>query len=227
LKGFFDEEDEANMKSSKDVLAKLIKDPKKMVLILKKITTKLQEKMKRGDISQEELMAEMSGLMEKMKDMGGGADFADMLKGLAGTPFMKMFEKGLGGMGGKIDMNKLNQMTKQSGMKERLRKKMEQKKASQALAQTQALAQAQAQAQVQTLAQVPSPEIIPVNNNQYVFKIGSEVQEKSGLKPPSQKPSASVPSASPLPKPSPSAPLSEAELIALFSKKGKSGKKTK
>jgi hypothetical protein len=223
LKGFFDEEDEANMKSSKDVLAKLIKDPKKMVLILKKITTKLQDKMKRGDISQEELMAEMSGLMEKMKDMGGGADFADMLKGLAGTPFMKMFEKGLGGMGGKIDMNKLNQMTKQSGMKERLRKKMEQKKA--------ALALAEAQTNAQTPSSVPSPEIIPVNNNQYVFKIGSEVQEKSGLKPPSASPSpkpspkssASVPS--PLPKPS--APLSEAELIALFSKKGKSGKKTK
>ena len=219
LKGFFDEEDEVNMKSSKDVLAKLIKDPKKMVLILKKITTKLQEKMKRGDISQEELMAEMSGLMEKMKDMGGGADFADMLKGLAGTPFMKMFEKGLGGMGGKIDMNKLNQMTKQSGMKERLRKKMEQKKAALALAQT------QSQTLVQTPSSVPSPVIIPVNNNQYVFKIGNEVQEKSGLKPPSA-------SSKPLPKPSaplpsPSAPLSEAELIALFSKKGKSGKKTK
>lgn len=227
LKGFFDEEDEANMKSSKDVLAKLIKDPKKMVLILKKITTKLQEKMKRGDISQEELMAEMSGLMEKMKDMGGGADFADMLKGLAGTPFMKMFEKGLGGMGGKIDMNKLNQMTKQSGMKERLRKKMEQKKA-QAEAQTQAQALAEAQAETQTHSSVPSPEIIPVNNNQYVFKIGNEVQEKSGLKPPSLV-SASVPSAkaSASAKPSPSAPLSEAELIALFSKKGKSGKKTK
>ena len=221
LKGFFDEEDEANMKSSKDVLAKLIKDPKKMVLILKKITTKLQDKMKRGDISQEELMAEMSGLMEKMKDMGGGADFADMLKGLAGTPFMKMFEKGLGGMGGKIDMNKLNQMTKQSGMKERLRKKMEQKKAALALAE----AQAQTQTLEQTPSSVPSPEIIPVNNNQYVFKIGSEVQEKSGLKPPSPSPKASASVPSPLPKPS--APLSEAELIALFSKKGKSGKKTK
>ena len=220
LKGFFDEEDEVNMKSSKDVLAKLIKDPKKMVLILKKITTKLQEKMKRGDISQEELMAEMSGLMEKMKDMGGGADFADMLKGLAGTPFMKMFEKGLGGMGGKIDMNKLNQMTKQSGMKERLRKKMEQKKAALALAQT------QSQTLVQTPSSVPSHEIIPVNNNQYVFKIGNEVQEKSGLKPPLPKP-LPKPSAPSAPLPKPSAPLSEAELIALFSKKGKSGKKTK
>ena len=155
-----------------------------------------------------------------------------------------MFEKGLGGMGGKIDMNKLNQMTKQSGMKERLRKKMEQKKA--------ALAQAEAHALAQPPSSVPSPEIIQVKNNQYVFKIGNEVQEKSGLKPPSAKASASasakpspsgvpsasgvpspsgVPSASGVPSPSgvpsASAPLSEAELIALFSKKGKSSKKTK
>jgi hypothetical protein len=194
LKDFFDEGDEANMKSSKDVLMKLIKDPKKMVLILKKITTKLQERMKRGDISQEELMAEMAGLMEKMKDMGGGADFADMMKGLAGTPFMKMFEKGLGGGGAKMDMNKLNQMSKQAEMKERLRKKMEMKKAQ----------QAQMPSQAQT-----SPSVIPVGDKNYVVKIGTEVQGKSGLRPPVQ------------------APLSEEELIKLFSKKDKPTKKAK
>uniref|UniRef100_A0A6C0B690 Uncharacterized protein n=1 Tax=viral metagenome TaxID=1070528 RepID=A0A6C0B690_9ZZZZ len=199
LKDFFDEGDEANMKSSKDVLMKLIKDPKKMVLILKKITTKLQERMKRGDISQEELMAEMAGLMEKMKDMGGGADFADMMKGLAGTPFMKMFEKGLGGGGAKMDMNKLNQMSKQAEMKERLRKKMEMKKASQAQ-----------HAPSHTPSQA-NPSVIPVGDKNYVVKIGTEVQGKSGLRPP-----ASV-----------QAPLSEEELIKLFSKKDKPAKKAK
>lgn len=208
LKDFFDETDEANMKSSKDVLMKLIKDPKKMVLILKKITTKLQERMKRGDISQEELMGEMAGLMEKMKDMGGGADFADMMKGLAGTPFMKMFEKGLGG-GAKMDMNKLNQMSKQAEMKERLRKKMEMKKAQQSV----------------PLASVSDTasktNVIPVGDKNYVVKIGTEVQAKSGLRPPSHTQSQSSPSQSP------SAPLSEEELIALFSKKSKSGKKAK
>ena len=201
LKDFFDEGDEANMKSSKDVLMKLIKDPKKMVLILKKITTKLQERMKRGDISQEELMAEMAGLMEKMKDMGGGADFADMMKGLAGTPFMKMFEKGLGGGGAKMDMNKLNQMSKQAEMKERLRKKMEMKKASQA-------SQA-AQTQSATPVAQSNPSVIPVGDKNYVVKIGTEVQGKSGLRPPVQ------------------APLSEEELIKLFSKKDKPTKKAK
>ena len=229
LKDFFDETDEVNMKSSKDVLMKLIKDPKKMVLILKKITTKLQERMKRGDISQEELMGEMAGLMEKMKDMGGGADFADMMKGLAGTPFMKMFEKGLGG-GAKMDMNKLNQMSKQTEMKERLRKKMEmKKKAQQAKDQEQSVHLNQDHIPLSSvplssvplssvpLSSVPlesvgKTNVIPVGDKNYVVKIGTEVQEKSGLRPPSR---------------SQSAPLSEEELIALFSKKGKSGKKAK
>jgi len=213
LKDFFDETDEVNMKSSKDVLMKLIKDPKKMVLILKKITTKLQERMKRGDITQEELMGEMAGLMEKMKDMGGGADFADMMKGLAGTPFMKMFEKGMGG-GAKMDMNKLNQMSKQAEMKERLRKKMEMKKKAQANASV-PLSQASVPVPLESVSKT---NIIPVGDKNYVVKIGTEVQEKSGLRPPSQ----SVPYQS-----AQTAPLSEEELVALFSKKGKSGKKAK
>ena len=228
LKDFFDETDEANMKSSKDVLMKLIKDPKKMVLILKKITTKLQERMKRGDISQEELMAEMAGLMEKMKDMGGGADFADMMKGLAGTPFMKMFEKGMGG-GAKMDMNKLNQMSKQAEMKERLRKKMEMKKKAQTSVPLSGPSV--------PLESASKTNVIPVGDKNYVVKIGTEVQAKSGLRPPSQSQSQSQPSAPSQSQSQPSAPsqsqsaatqpLSEEELIALFSKKGKSGKKAK
>ena len=211
LKGFFDEEDEANMKSSKDVLMKLIKDPKKMVLILKKITTKLQERMKRGDISQEELMAEMSGLMEKMKEMGGGADFAEMMKGLAGTPIMKMFEKGLGG--GKLDMNKMTQMSKQAEMKERLRRKMEQKKA-------QTHSQSQSQSQLLIPSSMPSntTQVVPVGEKNYVVKIGNEVQAKSGLRPP-----ASSDNGVPLGN----GALTEEELISLFSKKNKGAKKTK
>jgi hypothetical protein len=222
LKDFFDETDEVNMKSSKDVLMKLIKDPKKMVLILKKITTKLQERMKRGDISQEELMAEMAGLMEKMKDMGGGADFADMMKGLAGTPFMKMFEKGMGG-GAKMDMNKLNQMSKQAEMKERLRKKMEMKKKAQ---QAVPLAQASIPLASVPLDPVSKTNVIPVGDKNYVVKIGTEVQEKSGLRPPSQSQPLQSASTQPLQSAS-TQPLSEEELVALFSKKGKSGKKAK
>jgi len=72
--------------------------------------------------------------------------------------------------------------------------------------------------------------VIPVGDTNYVVKIGTEVQEKSGLRPPSsqsQSQSQSQPSQSAPYQSAPSAPLSEEELIALFSKKGKSGKKSK
>ena len=226
LKDFFDENDALNMKSSKDVLMKLIKDPQKMMLILKKITSKLQDKMKRGEISQEELMGEMAGLMEKMKDMGGGGDFADMMKGLSGTPFMKMFEKGMGGA--KMDMNKVNQMSKQSAMKDRLRKKLEQRKA-------QAAQLAQAQVPVVAPVQVPAPagaKVIPVTDKNFVVKIGNSVQEKSGLRPstsapavPALTPSTCAPSTC---APSTCAPsTSNTEQIASVSKKNKGNKKSK
>jgi hypothetical protein len=54
-----------------------------------------------------------------------------------------------------------------------------------------------------------NPSVIPVGDKNYVVKIGTEVQGKSGLRPSVQ------------------APLSEEELIKLFSKKDKPSKKAK
>jgi hypothetical protein len=148
----------------------IIKNPQKMVLIFKKLAAKLQDKMKNGDISQEELMQEMTGIMEKMKGMGGGnGDLAELMKSMKDLPFMKMLEKT---MGGKVDMNALNRMTSQTATKDRMKKKLEQRQ------QAKAMAQAQAQAQLNT-------KIIETGANNYVVKIGEETQEKSGLKPPS------------------------------------------
>jgi len=94
-------------------------------LIFKRLAAKLQDKMKNGEISQEEMMAEMSGIMEKMKGMGGGkGDLAEMMKSMKDLPFMKMLEKTLGG---KMDMNAMNRMTQQTATKERMLKKMEQR----------------------------------------------------------------------------------------------------
>ena len=173
--------------------------------------------MKRGEISQEELMGEMAGLMEKMKDMGGGGDFADMMKGLSGTPFMKMFEKGMGGA--KMDMNKVNQMSKQSAMKDRLRKKLEQRKAQAAqLAPVQVPVVAPVQVPpVQVPAQVVATKVIPITDKNFVVKIGNSVQEKSGLRPSTSSPALTPSTFEP----------SNAEQIASVSKKNKGNKKSK
>lgn len=157
IEGIFADGDMKNAKSSQDILMQIIKNPQKMIVIFKRLAAKLQEKMQNGEISQEEMMQEMGGIMEKMKGMGGGnGDLAEMMKSMKDLPFMKMIEKTLGG---KVDMNALNRMTKQSATKERMLKTLEQRK--------------QAQAQ-----------IIETGSNNYVVKIGDEKQEKSGLKPP-------------------------------------------
>ena len=156
IEGIFTDGDMQNAKSSKDILMQIIKNPQKMIVIFKRLAAKLQDKMKSGEISQEEMMAEMGGIMEKMKGMGGGkGDLAEMMKSMKDLPFMKMLEKTLGG---KVDMNAMNRMTQQSATKERMLKKMEQRQ----------LAQAQMQ---------------QTGSNNYVVKIGDEKQEKSGLKP--------------------------------------------
>ena len=186
IEGIFADGDMQNAKSSKDILMQIIKNPQKMIVIFKRLAAKLQDKMKNGEITQEEMMAEMSGIMEKMQGMGGGkGDLAEMMKSMKDLPFMKMLEKTLGG---KVDMNAVNRMAKENATKERLRKKMEQRQA-QAQAQAQAQTQAQAQAQVQQ-----------IGTNNYVVKIGDEIQEKSGLRPPVNQ------------------PLSEEELIKLIGK---------
>lgn len=111
---------EDEIKSTDDVMKNLMKDPKKIMNIMKSVSSKLDNKMKSGEISKEELMKEASDLMSKMKDMGGVDQFNDLFKNLA---------KNMGGMGKnmRVDTNALTRMSKQQQMKDRLRKKVEAK----------------------------------------------------------------------------------------------------
>ena len=95
-----------------------MKNPKKMMGIIKMIGDKIKNKMDSGDISKDELMGEASELLNKMKEMGGTEQFNDIMKKFAG------------GMGKNAKFNKeaLNQMMKQQAMKERMKAKMDAKK---------------------------------------------------------------------------------------------------
>jgi hypothetical protein len=115
-------DDMKDVKTTKDVLQFLMKDPKKVTGIIQKITEKLKKKMSSGEISQEELMKEATDLLGKMKDMGGGMDqFKDMFKNM-GIPIPK---------NAKIDMNALNRMTSHQSLRERLKKRMMDKQRAQ------------------------------------------------------------------------------------------------
>jgi len=108
--------------SQQDIMKKLMKNPKQMMDMVKKVSGKLQTKMDSGEISKDELMKEAGTILNKMKEMGGSKEVNDMFKQFAG---------GMGlGKNAKLDINALKRMTTQESTRDRLRKKAEEKKTS-------------------------------------------------------------------------------------------------
>lgn len=114
-----------DIKSSGDILKKMMSNPKQIMELVKKISSKLDDKMKNGNISQEEIMKEAGDLMSKMKGMGNGNDLQNMMKEMMKTMGPMM---GAAGKGAKMDMSKLNAMMGQNASKDRLRAKLQERK---------------------------------------------------------------------------------------------------
>jgi hypothetical protein len=175
FKDIFDGEN-PNINSTQDVLKELMKNPKKIMDLMKKVGGKLDTKMKNGDVSKEELMKEASEMMGKMKDMGGADQFADMFKAMA---------KGMGGLGKnmRMDTSAMDRMTKMNAKKEQMRKNIElkqQQKAQELLRQQE---QMKKQAELQNTLRA-SYTLEQNTNNNLVFRLdGAEAQEKSFIHP--------------------------------------------
>ena len=110
--------------TTQDVIKKMMKNPKKMMDLVKTVSDKLTNKIDSGEITKEEIMKEAGGIMAKMKEMGGGDKLQEMLKKFAGNM----------GKNARVDMNAFDRMTKQEENKERIKKKLEQRKAAAATA---------------------------------------------------------------------------------------------
>lgn len=149
--------------TSADIMKEMMKDPKQIMELVKKISAKLDTKMKDGDISQEELMKEAGEIFSKFKGSGNEKDFQNMMKGMMKN-MNPMMASMMGGKGGKFDMNKMQNQFGKMSHREKMKQKLEERRAK-----------AQAQAQF-NLQQTETP-------NEYVFK-GTETQEKSSARPP-------------------------------------------
>ena len=114
--------DNAENASPQDVMKKLMKNPTKIMGLMKSVTGKLDAKMKSGEISREEIMKEAGDLLGKMKESTGGAEMSEM--------FAKM-AKSMGGMGKnmRMDTNAIDRMVKTSKLKENMFKRQAIKKA--------------------------------------------------------------------------------------------------
>lgn len=104
--------------NQKDIMKKLMKNPKKIMDLMKKVSGKLDEKLKSGNISKDEIMREATDIMGKMKEMGGGAEFNDLMKNLT---------KGMG-KGMKFNKGAFNAMQKEFETKEKLKEKLRKRK---------------------------------------------------------------------------------------------------
>ena len=105
------QEDQANF------LQNMFKNPSKMMSIVKKISDKLDDKFKKGDMKESELLDEAQEIMSKMKDMPG---LKEMMSSMGMNPNGKFDMKGMA--------NKMQQNMKQAKMKERMQEKLNKNK---------------------------------------------------------------------------------------------------
>jgi len=107
---------------SNDMFKKLMKDPKKLMSLVQKVSTKVKSKFQSGEVNQDEMMKEATEFMKQFKDMGGANS----------DQFKEMFQNMTKGMGlpknAKMDVNALSRMEKQMAMRERMKKNVERKR---------------------------------------------------------------------------------------------------
>lgn len=111
--------DAKNTESINDLFSNMIKDPSKLMGIVKKVTDKLEGKIKSGDIKESELLSEATEMMQQMKNMPGMGNMQSLFSKMG----MDMFG------GGKVDTKATEQQLKRkmklAKTKERIRAKAE------------------------------------------------------------------------------------------------------
>jgi hypothetical protein len=156
----------------KDIFQNLVKNPTKLMGLVKTVGDKLDSKIKSGDLKETELIAEATEMMNKMKNMPGMGNIQSMLS--------KMGMGGMAGMGGKVNTAameaNLNQKMKMAKTKERIRAK----------AEANAKAKVEAQLASQLLAQQAQQQ--PKMSDEEIIKFinsGEKVERTPrGAKPP-------------------------------------------
>lgn len=107
-----------NVTDMNGVFSKLIKNPTKLMGLVKNVGDKIDCKIKSGELKESELISEATDIMNKMKNMPGMGDIQSLLSKMGMNPG-----------GGKLNMNameaNLNQKLKTAKTKERMKAKAE------------------------------------------------------------------------------------------------------
>ena len=118
---------ETNMEdvsSMNDVFQKLFKDPTKLMDLVKNVGSKLDDKIKSGEIKESELIEEASNLIKNMKDMPGMGNLQSMLGKMGGAGGMSNMG---GGKNSKINVNAMQSHMQQNLRKAKMRERLQAK----------------------------------------------------------------------------------------------------
>ena len=110
--------------SVNDVFQKLFQNPGKLLSMVKNIGSKIENKIKSGDIKESELIQEAGEMMAKMKSMPGMGNLQSML-GKFGLPTGKNSKVNMGAFNAHLQQN-----LKQSQTKERMHRRLAERKAA-------------------------------------------------------------------------------------------------
>lgn len=112
--------DMENVTNMQDVFQKMMKNPTKLMGLVKNVGDKLDSRLKSGEIKESELMSEAAELMNRMKNMPGMDNIQSMLS-----------KMGMGGKNTKVNTGameaELARKLKTAQMKERMKAKVEAK----------------------------------------------------------------------------------------------------
>jgi hypothetical protein len=152
------EEAKNSIGDEKEFMQTVMKNPQKILSLVKNIGGKLEEKISSGQVKESELLEEATQIMDKIQDIPG---LKEMMA--------KM------GLNGKMDFkamaNKMQQHMKGSKTKERLQKKRENKQNERK--------QTQAQSQAQTQDHHLPADITQTSEDTFVFKSGDAPQKST------------------------------------------------
>ena len=112
--------DGENISDMQDVFGQLMKNPTKLMSLVKNVGTKLDSRIKSGELKESELIAEATDIMNNMKNMPGMDNIQSMLS--------KMGMSGLGGKGAKMNTGameaQMERQMKAAQMRERMKSKV-------------------------------------------------------------------------------------------------------
>jgi hypothetical protein len=104
--------DAENVRSTKDVIENFMKNPDKIVKLLKLLNDHLQKKLASGEINQEEMMKELMSLISKTNS--NGVNFEELFKDIPKGSIEEIIGK-VGGMSGVEGMGGLDDMLSKIG----------------------------------------------------------------------------------------------------------------